>query len=77
MPTTLPDLAARIRHQRRLALAERAPIVVAAFYLLLLAWTVATLEVNFSKPFEPAHRPGDYNPMEPGHGTSVGWRAQR
>ena len=77
MPTILPDLATRVRHQRRLLFAERVPIVAAAFYLLLLAWTMATLEANFSRPFEPAHRPGDYNPMEPGHGARAGWRAQR
>src|ERR1700694_971045 len=38
MPTTLPDLAARARRQRRLLLAELAPVVVAVFYVLLLAW---------------------------------------
>ena len=77
MPTTLPDPAARARHQRRLAFAELAPIAAAVFYLLLLAWTMASLEASLIRPFEPAHRLGDYNPMEPGHGTNAGWRAQR
>jgi hypothetical protein len=69
MPTTLPDMAARARHRRRLLFAELTPIVVAIFYVLLLAWTVATLETNFSMPFGPDQRPGDYNPMEPSHST--------
>ena len=54
MPTTLPDLAARARRQRRLLLAELASVVAAIFYVLLLAWSMAALETNFSTPFEPA-----------------------
>jgi hypothetical protein len=65
MPTTLPDLAARARRQRRLLLAELAPVVVAVFYVLLLAWSAAALERNFSLLFGPDLRQGEYNPMEP------------
>jgi hypothetical protein len=65
MPTTLPDLAARARRQRRLLLAELAPVVAAIFYVLLLAWSMATLERNFSLLFGHDPRQGEYNPMEP------------
>jgi len=67
MPTALPDLAARARRQRRLLLVELAPVVAAIFYVLLLAWNMAALETYFSTPFWPAHRQGEYNPMEPSH----------
>jgi hypothetical protein len=67
MPTTLPDRAARARHQRRLLLAEVAPLAAAIFYLLLLAWNMATLETNFSLLFGRDQRQGEYNPMEPSH----------
>jgi hypothetical protein len=65
MPTTLPDLAARARRQRRLLLAELAPVVAAIVYVLLLAWSMATLERNFSLLFGHDLRQGEYNPMEP------------
>jgi hypothetical protein len=83
MPTTLPDMAARARHRRRLLFAELTPIVVTIFYVLLLAWNMATLETNFSMPLGPDQRPGDYNPMEPSHSTHEDsnwpndWIAQR
>jgi hypothetical protein len=83
MPTTLPDRAARARHQRRLLLAELAPAVAAALFLLLLAWNMDTLETHFSTPFEPDQRTRAYNPMEPSHRTHdvrnwpIGWLAQR
>lgn len=67
MPTTLPDMASVARHHRRLALAKLAPIVVAAFYLLLLAWSALTLEANSSLLFGDHHRQGEYSPMEPNH----------
>jgi hypothetical protein len=72
MPTTLPDRAARARYQRRLLFAKLTPIVAAIFYLLLLVWNMASLETNFSTPFEPDRRQGEYNPMEPSHGTFSG-----
>ena len=83
MPTQLPDIAARARHQRRRLFAELAPIVAALLYLLLLAWNMATLEANVSVLFGRDRGPGEYNPMEPGHRTAagprlpIGWRAQR
>jgi hypothetical protein len=89
MPTTLPDRAARNRHQRRRLLAEFAPMAAAALYLLLLAWSLIPLAADFSAPFRPdrlhgelnSQFNGDYNPMEPGHGTQgphwPGWLAHR
>jgi hypothetical protein len=86
MPTTLPDRAARDRHRRRRQLAEFAPLMVAGFYLLLLAWNMAAIENSFSALLAHDRRPndfnGEYNPMEPGHGTQAGlkwrgWLAQR
>jgi hypothetical protein len=80
MPTTLPDRAARSRHLRRRQLAEFAPLVVAGFYLLLLAWNMATIEKSFSALLAPDRRQndlnGEYNPMEPGHRAQAGpnWR---
>lgn len=73
MPTTLPDGAARDRNQRRRLLAELVPIAVAAFYLLLLAWSAAGLATEIGVLFEPDQRQGahggayggEYNPMEP------------
>jgi hypothetical protein len=65
MPTTLPDLTARARRQRGLLLAELAPVVAAIFYVLLLAWSMTTLERNFSLLFAHDLRQGEYNPMEP------------
>ena len=81
MPTTVPDKAARVRRQRRILLAEVTPVAAAIFYLLLLAWNLATLEPIFSSSSVPAWRPGEYNPMEPGHRTRHGpnwppWPAQ-
>jgi hypothetical protein len=67
MPTTLPDLAAGARRQRRLTLAKLAVIAVAAFYALLLAWNAARLETNLSLLFGHDQRRGEYNPMEPSH----------
>jgi hypothetical protein len=85
MPTTLPDRAARSRHQRRRLLAEFAPMVAAALYLLLLAWSLIPLAADFSAPFRPDRQQsefnGGYNPMEPGRGTQgphwPGWLAHR
>jgi hypothetical protein len=89
MPTTLPDRAARSRHQRRRLLAELALIAAAAFYLLLLAWSLIPLAADFSPPFRPdrlqgelnSQFNGDYNPIEPGHRTQgphwPGWLAHR
>ena len=67
MPTTFPDRAARARHRRRILLAEVAPIAVAIFYSLLLAWDMATMVPNFSTLFAPVQHHGEYNPMEPSH----------
>ena len=67
MPTTLPDRAARVRHQRRLLLTELTPVVVAVFYLLLLAWNSTALETNLSALFDPDQHRGAYSPMEPSH----------
>jgi hypothetical protein len=71
VPTTLPDRAARLRYEQRRLLAELTPMVVAVFYLLLLAWNVTTLGTNFSVLSAPDRRPGEfngeYNPMEPSH----------
>jgi hypothetical protein len=70
MPTTLPDRAAGGRHQRRRLLAEFAPMAAAAFYLLLLAWSLIPLAANFSAPLRPDSQLNrDYNPMEPGRGA--------
>jgi hypothetical protein len=85
MPTTLPDRAARSRHQRRRLLAEFAPLAAAAFYLLLLAWSLIPLAADFGAPLRPDRLQGefngDYNPMEPGHRTQgphwPGWLAHR
>jgi hypothetical protein len=82
MPTTVPDKVVRARRQRRLLLAEVTPIAATIFYLLLLAWNMATLEPIFGSSFAPAWRPGEYNPMEPGHRTQHGpswpaWPAER
>jgi hypothetical protein len=83
MPTQLPDIAARARHQRRRRFAKFAPIVAALLYLLLLAWNMATFEGNVSVLFGRDPGPGEYNPMEPGHRTAagprlpIGWLARR
>jgi hypothetical protein len=73
MPTTLPDMAVRARHQRRQLLAELIPIAAVIVYLFLLAWNAVTLEANLGWLFEPADRQDQshdrYNPMEPGHGA--------
>jgi len=67
MPTTLPDNAARAARHHRPLFAELTSIAVAIFYLLLLAWNVASLETSFSLLFGHDQRPGEYNPMEPSH----------
>ena len=67
MPTTLPNTTAPARRPRRPMLAELASIALVLFYLLLLAWNMATLEANFSLPFGHDQRQGEYNPMEPSH----------
>ena len=65
MPTMLPDMAARARHHHHLTLARLTPIVVAVFYLLLLAWNAATLEASFNLLFGHHQLRGEYTPMEP------------
>jgi hypothetical protein len=77
MPTTLPDRAARTRHQRGLLLAELAAIAVAMLYVVLLAWNMAALEANLRMFPGPEQRLGDYNPMEPVHTTTGGLIARR
>jgi hypothetical protein len=71
MPTTLPDNAARAARHHRPLFAELTSIAVAIFYLLLLAWNMASLETSFSLLFGHDQRPGEYegeyNPMEPSH----------
>lgn len=76
MPTTLPDPAARKRRQRPRMHAELVPIAAALLYLLLLAWSAASLATDTSALFastqpldrySPGYNP-EYNPMEPvGH----------
>ncbi|HWF94092.1 MAG TPA: hypothetical protein VG291_03955 [Xanthobacteraceae bacterium] len=74
MPTTLPDSPSRAARRRRPLLAELASIAVAIFYLLLLAWNMASLETSFSLRLGHDQRQGEhnreYNPMEPDHPTS-------
>ena len=69
MPTTLPDNAARAARHHRPLFAEFTSIAVAIFYLLLLAWNMASLETRFSLLFGHDQRQeqynGQYNPMEP------------
>jgi hypothetical protein len=65
MPTTLPDAAARDRHERRRMLAELVPLAIAIFYLLLLVCSAAALATDVSVLFAPDQRPDGYNPMEP------------
>jgi hypothetical protein len=71
MPTTLPDVAARSRHQRQRLLAELLPVVVAAFYLLLLVWSAISLAGDVGVLFAPDQRQDGLsgapaiNPMEP------------
>jgi hypothetical protein len=77
MPTTLPDRAARTRHQRRLLLAELAAVAVAMLYVGLLAWSMAALDANLRVVPGPDQRQGDYNPMEPAHTTVDGLLARR
>jgi hypothetical protein len=67
MPTMLPDIAARARNRRHLKFVKLTSIVLAAFYVLLLAWNAATLETNLSLLFGHDQRRGEYNPMEPSH----------
>jgi hypothetical protein len=69
MPTAIPDRAERSRDRRRQLFVELTPFVAVMLYLLLLAWNLATFETNFSAGRD--HRPGGYNPMEPGHRTTV------
>ncbi len=72
MPTTLPDSSSRAARRRRPLLAWLASIAVAIFYLMLLAWNMASLETSFSLLFgqHQGERSGEYNPMEPGHPPS-------
>jgi hypothetical protein len=71
MPTTLPDAATRIRHQRQRLLVQLVPIVVTGFYLLLLVWSAASVVTDMAALFAPDQgrdgRSGApaYNPMEP------------
>ncbi len=67
MPTTLPDLAARERRQRRRLLVELVPIAIAIVYLVLLAWSAVGLATDAGMLFRPAEREPNpaYNPMEP------------
>jgi hypothetical protein len=68
MPTTLPDNAARAARHHRPPFAEITSVAVAVFYLLLLAWNMASLETSFSLLFGHDQRQGqysgEYNPME-------------
>jgi len=66
MPTTLPDMAVAARQRRSPTLAKLTSIVMVTVYLLLLAWSVATLSTNVSVLFGDDPREGAYNPMEPG-----------
>jgi hypothetical protein len=65
MPTTLPVVAAAARQRRSLIFAKLTSIAIVTVYLLLLAWSVATLAANISVLFGHDQRPGVYNPMEP------------
>jgi hypothetical protein len=66
MPTTLPVMAAAARQRRSLTFAKLTSIMMVTAYLLLLAWSVATLATNVSVLFGHDPRQGAYNPMEPG-----------
>jgi hypothetical protein len=67
MPTTLPNVAAAARQRRSLTFAKLTSILTVTVYLLLLAWSVATLAMNISVLFGDDQQQGAYNPMEPGH----------
>jgi hypothetical protein len=72
MPTTLPDVAARERRQRRRLFAELVPIALAIFYLVLLAWSAVGLATDVGvlfAPTEPQANP-TYSPMEPAGRTA-------
>jgi threonine/homoserine/homoserine lactone efflux protein len=71
MPTTLPTMTAAARQRRAPAFAKLGSIVMVAVYLLLLAWSVATLATNISVLFGHDQRQGEYNPMEPGRPTAA------
>lgn len=66
MPTTLPVMAAAARKRRALTFAKLTSIVMVTVYLLLLAWSIATLATNVSVLFGHDPQQGTYNPMEPG-----------
>jgi hypothetical protein len=66
MPTTLPVMAAAARQRRTPTFAKLTSFVIVTVYLLLLAWSVATLAMNVSVLFGHDPRQGAYNPMEPG-----------
>jgi hypothetical protein len=71
MPTTLPTrpphATARAGQPHRPLIAELASIAVAILYLLLLAWSVASLETSVDLLFGHDLQQGAYNPMEPSH----------
>jgi hypothetical protein len=66
MPTTIPVMAAAARQRRSLIFAKLTSVVMVAVYLVLLAWSVATLAANISLLFGLDQRQGEYTPMEPG-----------
>jgi hypothetical protein len=66
MPTTLPVMAAAAPRRRTPTFAKLTSFVIVTVYLLLLAWSVATLAMNVSVLFGHDPRQGAYNPMEPG-----------
>jgi hypothetical protein len=72
MPTTLPVMAAAARQRRALIIARLTSVMVVTVYLLLLAWSVATLAANISVLFGHDQRQGEYNPIEPGHRPVAG-----
>jgi hypothetical protein len=67
LPTRLPHPAARAAQHQRPLIAELASIAVALLYLLLLAWSMASLETNVDLVFGHDPHQGAYNPMEPSH----------
>ena len=67
LPTRLPHTAGRAGQHQRPLIAEIASIAVAILYLLLLAWSVASLETSIDLLFGRDLRQDAYNPMEPSH----------
>jgi hypothetical protein len=59
-------VAAAARRRRSLTFAKLTSILTVTVYLLLLAWSVASLATNISVLFGDDQRRGAYNPMEPG-----------